>query len=1009
MKNHVRRFLVLFLIFALLLPLSVMPAARAEETDAGSEERTDYDGETGFTIDFETDSQGSEQGITLSESLPGSGESGSVVLDELDLTMDQSSPIEQQEAMGDVQGETTIFAASPSQMPKQLTIEDIQAMNPGSTVIDIYTNDGYLSTLVGKYYDKKVTNVEEGVASIQGMASLLGLSKGCDFFAVYSETNNTGYTFYTYQQRYGGYTLRYATLRVIVDPQGYTAGLSCSFVPNVGTASKEPTITKEQAEQIVKRKYARFDLTYYTDQTVLLAVPYNTIVVNCYVVYTNNPDADASFDMPYLEHLVTTDGSYLTIIPASSFATSSGDAIDNSHYFDNMKVETYTTTVELQDGTSRKLSVPISYNSRDKKYYLMDPSRKIAVAQYYDFNYRNYSVNFVTSDTIDGWSDNNLLAYANYIVMYDFYADHGIRSVDSFGTPILVTVGWCEKDGTPVDNACYYGVNHGWACFGVSDINHSSDCVDVVGHEYTHGVTNNSMQGCVYRNETGAINEAYSDIMGNLAEMSMNYTSDRSWLHEERSGKVCRNLGDPNTCNQPAYVGDIYYRPAVANPDFSLNDYGGVHINNSLLGHIAYLMDQTGMSYEQQIGMWLTSIELINPRSDYQDLHGALLFSLKINGLLTEYGPALNKAFAEAGLNDDWTVSYLSATKKGYGRVTFETDDTIAAAIAQAYFYDENNNMTMGFPDMNGTVSLLLPAGKYKVQMATLIDNEVTQYRYTASGWSKNGGTLATITVKDGAVTELQGTSNKSSAQAKGLDLVSYDGKYFSMLMPKGWKIEINGEYANWSVKIYDPNDKSTQMFFYGGLAPLHKSETSRRIWAQVNTMIGNGPVLSSPDIIGILNCWNYCGQYQAYYDGKKYFDDLYNIYVTGGSYYSGYYTANWTNVHETACFATCDTEYADNCYLTITSALVDEDVAGAAGGYMYYTLRDLSGIMAPSDRYEYVFDDLLACLKSITFTDDYIRASQRSVGPMASQAVISDNLEFLCRVHTAIYENYGM
>ena len=182
--------------------------------------------------------------------------------------------------------------------------------------------------------------------------------------------------------------------------------------------------------------------------------------------------------------------------------------------------------------------------------------------------------------------------------------------------------------------------------------------------------------------------------MGNLAEMSLNYTSDRTWLHEERSGQHIRNLGDPNERQQPAYVGDVYYRPPVLNPNFDLNDYGGVHYNNSLVGHIAYLMDQAGMSYEQQIAMWLTSIEIINPLSNYEDLHGALLFSLKINGMLQEYGPALNKAFKEAGLNENLNESYLAATKKGYGRITFETDEKIAAAIAQAFFFDENKNMT---------------------------------------------------------------------------------------------------------------------------------------------------------------------------------------------------------------------------------------------------------------------------------------------------------------------------
>ena len=999
MKKHALRTLALLLVLALLLPLLPARTVRAEDEPDG--DKTVYDETTGYTFDYE----GGDAPEAPLEETPLTGEPSPVVLD----PMEPEAPAPSLAELGapELSAESANLGGSVSQAPRQLTMDDIQAMNPGATVIDIYTNEGYLSTLVGKYYEEKVTNVEDGVKSIQGMAALLGLGKGCDFFAVYSETNNTGYTFYTYQQRYGGLTLRYATLRVIVDPQGYTAGLSCSFVPNAGTAPQEPAITKEQAEALVAKKFAQFNLTWYTEHTVLLAVPYDNRVVNCYVVYSNNPDATVSFDMPYYEHLVTTDGQYLTILPASSFATGNGDVIDNSHYFDGMEVQTYTATVKLHDGSTRTVSVPVSYNARDKKYYLMDPSRKIAVAQYYDFNYRN-TVNFVTSSTLDGWSDNNLMAYANYIVMYDFYADHGIRSVDGFGTPILITVGWCEKDRTPVNNACFYGVNRGWACFGISDINYYADCVDVLGHEYTHGVTWQSMQGCFYRNETGAINEAYSDIMGNLAEMSLDYTEDRSWLMAERTGSALRDMSDPNRFQQPAFVGDEYYVPSVLNPG-GTNDNGGIHVNNSLLGHIAYLMDQAGMSYEQQIAMWLTSIEIINPLSDYQDLHGALLFSLKINGMLTEFGPALNRAFAAAGLNEDRTASYLAATKKGCGRITFTTDADIAAATAQVYFLNLGTDaLTAGVPDANGVVSMLLPAGDYRVLLIHAADDKTVNYRYTASGWSTSGGSYAAVKVKAGAVTELPGTADRPASKYKPLKLVTYNGGYFSMLVPQGWKVETLGEYANWCVTIYDPEDKSTQMFLYNGLAPYLRSESSRRYWNRINELIGLGPVLTSSDVLGILNCWNFTGSYQAYVDGKKHFDDLYDVHVLGGTYYEGYYSANWSDVVESAAFVHGSTDYDGDCYLAITSALVNEDVNRNHGGNAFYTLRDLLGIMAPTDRYDEVFDDLLSCFLSIRFTDAYIKASRKTLWPMNTQPVMTENAKFLGTVLTYVYEKYG-
>lgn len=999
-------------------------------TDGG---RTAFDGNSTFTIDYEDETAATANagGLTAFELLeelttdadaaevapfrPVSGDELYEIAEqveaeekEAEANGTQTSVIDTvanaaNEQTGVAYGTQSTLLGAAS-MPRQMTIEDIQALNPNTTVIDIYTNQGYLSTLIGKYYEGKVTNFEEGVLSIQGMASLLGLSKGSNFFAVYSERNNQGYTFYTYQQRYGGVTLQYATLRIVVDPDGYTAGLSCSFIPNIGTASQEPAIGARDAEALVEKIFSGLNLTYYSEHTMRLAIPFNNRVYNCWVVYTNNPDATVSFDMPYIEHCVTTDGKYLTMIPASDFAIDSADALDNSTYFEGMEVQTLTKTLRLEDGSERTVSVPVSYNPRDSKFYLMDPSRKIAVAQYYDFNYNFYDVNFVTSDTVDGWSQNNLLAYANYIVMYDFYADHGIRSVDGFGTPILVTVGWCEKDGTPVNNACYYGLLNGWACFGVSDVNHASDCVDVVGHEFTHGITYNSMQGCIYQNETGAMNEAYSDIMGNLAEMSMDYTADRTWLIAERSGKISRSMSDPNAHQQPAFVGDLYYTPSVSIPNFDVNDLGGVHGNNSLVGHIAYKMDQAGMTYEQQISMWLNSIELLTPRSDYQDLHGALLFALKINGMLQQFGPALNRAFAEAGLNDDWTESYRSAAREGCGRATLLVgEDFLADPCVVMFVNVETRKMFCSYPEESGTVSVLLPAGVYIAQLGKLTNNKPQYFNYTESGWKSTGGFLQ-IPVEDGGVTDLTKRSGVGKTAGKSLTLIPVDGGYFSMLMPDGWRIEINGQYGSWSVKLFDPYDVSTQLFFYSSLAPFHKSQATQRFWAKYDKtgIIANGPILPQENVVGMLGTWAYCIEYQKYYE-RQYFTDLKNFDVLGAYRYKGYFYADYGSI-DTAAFVRCDTNFDTDCRLTIMTSLVDTDTVGAFGGNMFYMANGTLGILAPKDRYDEVFEDLLTCFTSIRFTRRYIEESQGSEFPMLDLDTIIQNELDYADIMRAVY-----
>ena len=127
---------------------------------------------------------------------------------------------------------------------EQLTESDIQKMNGGKARF-VYSDEGYVTFLNGKFSEKKINDYEDAVASIQGVAGLIGLGAGSEFFAVHYTKDAKGYTYYTFQQRYGDLTVDFATLRIIVDPDGYTAGLSSSFVPNLGIPEKIEEVGEE--------------------------------------------------------------------------------------------------------------------------------------------------------------------------------------------------------------------------------------------------------------------------------------------------------------------------------------------------------------------------------------------------------------------------------------------------------------------------------------------------------------------------------------------------------------------------------------------------------------------------------------------------------------------------------------------------------------------------------------------------------------------------------------------
>jgi hypothetical protein len=224
------------------------------------------------------------------------------------------------------------------------------------------------------------------------------------------------------------------------------------------------------------------------------------------------------------------------------------------------------------------------------------------VADYKEATYGSGEYVISSSDTNSGWKDKELLAMYNIGRVYDYYADHGLYSVDGSGIPIAILSGVCEADGTPVDNAYFNGFRDGFGLFAISDINDSVECLDIMGHEFTHGITSYSMGGSSYVNELGAINEAFSDIMGNLCELTyaindlsisrgtttgqfeITGTSEYGssddpdpaypdWRIGEMGGRIYRDMSDPVAYRQPAFVRDAYYCLPTGHSNVVGNDY----------------------------------------------------------------------------------------------------------------------------------------------------------------------------------------------------------------------------------------------------------------------------------------------------------------------------------------------------------------------------------------------------------------------------------------------------
>ncbi len=568
----------------------------------------------------------------------------------------------------------------------QLTAADIVRLN-GDDAEVIFDDDGRATFIRGRFSPEKVEDYNDAVESLNYVAQLLGLTNGALFFCVYGGIDyTTGYTFYLFLQRDGDVTVVNAAIKVYVDPDGYTAALSCSFDPALGVRDESiGKISAKEAEDVVRSIFADFQITVYDEATSQTGIMQNGVNEHVWSVYTNNPDMESgNSDQPYLQHFISYTGKYLLNLPADTINSpmlQKDDALERRAYamFEGYEPAAWKGEVTLHDGSKAQLEVPVAKSKEDGKYYLIDLNRKMMVADYPEAVYG--SGDYIIPSSVDnsGWEDRELIAMYNIGRAYDYYADHGLRSVDGMGIPILILSGMCTEDGSAIDNACFNGYWDGFGVFAISDINNTVESLDIMAHEFTHGITSSTMGGSAYVNDMGAINEAFSDIMGNLCELTY-ATNELSMLHGKtkemfditgtsvigstddpnpvipdwRIGEMCgrtyRDMSDPVRFLQPAFVGDAYYCMPTDQPDVTGNDFGGVHENSSLLGNIAWVMNEHGLNYEQQYSLWMTAANMMTPQSDYDDILQALIFARKTYGLDSDIDTWLAEAFAERGM-----------------------------------------------------------------------------------------------------------------------------------------------------------------------------------------------------------------------------------------------------------------------------------------------------------------------------------------------------------------------
>ena len=201
----------------------------------------------------------------------------------------------------------------------------------------------------------------------------------------------------------------------------------------------------------------------------------------------------------------------------------------------------------------------------------------------------------------------------NFSETYDYFSQvHNQNSYDGNGSSMLAVVRFAQNFG----NAFYVGQGNMYFGDGLT----FAAALDVIAHELGHGVTDESAN-LIYQNQSGALNESFSDIFGEMAEARSNGGTP-DWFKGTGVAGFSLSFENPNSDNRPMRMSQFVN---------TSSDNGGVHTNSWIINHAFYLTavggpNPIGIADADQI-WYRTLTTKLTPNSQFLDARLALIQS----------------------------------------------------------------------------------------------------------------------------------------------------------------------------------------------------------------------------------------------------------------------------------------------------------------------------------------------------------------------------------------------